>query len=107
ADRQKQNLTDQHISDDKCLNFKTDEIRQLKFANLISVSIDYLLKFDEFKYRIEQTYDMPDKMIAMLARFLEQGDWKLSKRAKGNDFEMLTDEEVEDVESLYREIFQS
>ncbi|MBN3034499.1 MAG: hypothetical protein JW861_02870, partial [Bacteroidales bacterium] len=35
----KQNLTDQHISDDKCLNFKTDEIRQFKFADLISVSI--------------------------------------------------------------------
>ncbi|MBN3035472.1 MAG: hypothetical protein JW861_07775, partial [Bacteroidales bacterium] len=40
-DRQaKQNLTDQHISDDKCLNFKTDEIRQFKFANLVSVSIE-------------------------------------------------------------------
>ena len=72
---------------------------------IIPCEVDYLHKYDEFKYRIEQTYDMPDKMIALLVRFLEQGDGKLSKRAKDKEFEMLTNDEVVIVESLYQEIF--
>lgn len=74
---------------------------------IIPSEIDYLHKYDEFKYKVEQKYDMPDKMIALLVRFLEQGDGNLSKRAKDKEFQMLTADEVEDVEGLYQEIFQS
>ena len=45
-------------------------------------------------------------MIALLVRFLEQGDGKLSKRAKEKEFEKLTIEEVKDIEGLYKDVFQ-
>jgi len=72
---------------------------------IIPSEVEYLHKYDEFKYNVEQKYDMPDKMIALLVRFLEQGDGKLSKRAKDNEFEMFTPKVVEEVERLFREIF--
>ncbi len=75
-------------------------------VEIIPLEVDYLQKYDEFKHKVEQTYEMPDKMIALLVRFLEQGEGKLSKRAKEKEFEKLTREEAEDIEGLYQEIFQ-
>ena len=48
---------------------------------------------------------MPDKMVALVIRFLEQGNGKLSERAKNKEFEALSKEEIEQIESKYREIF--
>jgi len=48
---------------------------------IIPAEIEYLHKYDEFKYKVDQSFEMPDKMIALLVRFLEQGEGKLSKRA--------------------------
>ncbi len=73
---------------------------------IIPLEVDYLHKYDEFKHKVEQTYEMPDKMIALLVRFLEQGDGRLSKRAKEKEFEKLTIEEVKDIEGLYKDVFQ-
>jgi len=41
-----------------------------------------------------------------LVRFLEQGQGTLSKRAREKEFEMLDDQEVTQIESLYNEIFR-
>lgn len=71
----------------------------------IPSEVDYLHKYDEFKYQVEQSYEMPDKMIALLVRFLAQGEGKLSKRAKEKEFDMLTAEEVVHIEGIYSETF--
>ncbi len=47
---------------------------------------------------------MPDDMITLLVRFLDQGAGKLSKRAK-REFAILSDEEVIHIENLYNDIF--
>ena len=78
---------------------------QQTIAQIIPEEVDYLQKYDEFKHNIEQSYEMPDKMIALLVRFLEQAGGKLSKRAKTNEFKMLTDAEVNHIEGLFSEIF--
>ena len=79
---------------------------QQTIDEIIPSEVDYLHKFDEFKYQIEQTYEMPDKMVALLVRFLEQGNGKLSNRAKEKEFEMLADDEVKHIEGLFLEIFE-
>ena len=48
---------------------------------------------------------MPDKTVAMLIRFLDRNDGQLSERARGNEFNALTEKEVRDIENKYQEIF--
>ena len=73
--------------------------------HIIPKEVDYLTKYDTFKKVIEDEYEMPDKLIATLNRFLEQNNGKLSKRAKAREFEVLSNEEVQKIEETYREIF--
>jgi len=80
---------------------------QQTIDEIIPSEVDYLHKYDEFKYKIEQSYEMPDKMIALIVRFLKQGKGKLSKRAKEKEFKMLNNEEIKHIESIYLNIFTS
>jgi hypothetical protein len=48
---------------------------------------------------------MPDKMVALLIRFLEQNDGSLSKRAKEKEFASLTNQEVKEIEENYQVYF--
>jgi Fic/DOC family len=72
---------------------------------IIPAEIDYLTKYDAFKSKIEDNLEMPDSDIAMLARFLEQNNGKLSKRAKENEFSALTAIEIEMIEDVFLSIF--
>jgi hypothetical protein len=74
--------------------------------NIIPQEIDYLQKYDEFKKYIDDEFEMPDSMIALLVRFLEQNDAKLSKRVKEKEFVMLSNDEVSSIEEVYSQIFK-
>ena len=63
--------------------------------------ISYLEKFDAFKARVDAILDMPSETLELLRGFLEQGQGKLSKRARGKEFKTLTDQEVSAIESAY------
>ena len=73
--------------------------------NIIPREVIYLIKFDEFKKFIDEVYEMPDNMIALLVRFLEQNEGKLSQRAREKEFEALNTDEVANIEKTYIEIF--
>ncbi len=49
---------------------------------------------------------MPDDLVSLLVRFLEQNNGKLSGRAKNKEFEALNDNEVEQIETKYSLIFK-
>lgn len=72
---------------------------------IIPNEVAYLAKYDEFKLFIENEFEMPDKLVALLVLFLEQNNGKLSKRVRGKEFEKLTNTEAEMIEDAYREIF--
>jgi Fic family protein len=74
---------------------------------IIPQEIHYLKQFDEFKNLLENEFDMPDSMISLLVRFLEQNDGKLSNRAKEKEFVALTESEILDIENSYQLIFKS
>lgn len=78
---------------------------QQTIEDIIPSEVDYLQKYDLIKHRIEQHFDMPDRMIALLVRLLIQGDGKLSKRAREKEFSMLTEAEAIQIESMFEEIF--
>lgn len=73
--------------------------------NVIPNEVEYLQKYDEMKNYLDDVFQMPDKMVAVLIRFLEQNNGSLSKRAKEKEFSTLTDEEVKDIEEHYQVYF--
>ncbi len=82
-----------------CVN---DTINQI-----IPEEVSYLKKFNDFKAWLDDSFEMPDKMVASLVRFLEQNNGILSNRAMTKDFPMLTKNEIRIVENQYQIIFQS
>jgi hypothetical protein len=48
---------------------------------------------------------MPDRLVDLLIRFLVPNNGKLSERAKKQEFEKLTDIEIQGIEEKYAEIF--
>lgn len=75
--------------------------------NIIPEEVNYLIKYEEFKSYIDNTFEMPDDMVSLLVRVLEQNNGKISKRAKKKEFEALDENEVENIEKNYRLIFNS
>lgn len=73
---------------------------------IIPQEVDYLIKYDSFKNYVDDIYEMPDKKVALLVRFLEQNDGKLSKRALEKEFDQLESEEINDLEENYSDIFK-
>ena len=73
--------------------------------NIIPNEVNYLYKYDEMKRYLDNTYEMPDRLVALIVRFLEQNNGTLSKRAKSNEFEALNQEEIEDIERKFQEVF--
>ena len=74
--------------------------------NIIPEEINYLTKYDGFKRYLDDEFEMPDKMVALLIGFLERNDGKFSKRAKEKEFSSLSDKEIQDIESNYRMFFE-
>lgn len=71
----------------------------------IPEEVAFLKKYDEFKLFLEDEFEMPDKIIALLVRFLEQGDGILSQRARDNEFKALKASEIKTIQLKYKEIF--
>ena len=71
----------------------------------IPVQVEYLGKYELMKDYLDNLFQMPDKPVTLLVRFLEQGNGRLSVRAKARKFKELTDEEVDTIENKYQEIF--
>ncbi len=67
--------------------------------------VDYLNKRDLFVSGINLILELPDRMMDLLIRFLEQNNGQLSKRALEKEFESLTQAEVELIEQKYAECF--
>ena len=73
--------------------------------HIIPKELEYLTQYDAFKKVMDEEYEMPDKLIAQLVRFLEQNNGILSKRAREKEFENLSDMEVQSIETIYGKIF--
>lgn len=68
--------------------------------------IKYLERYDAFKGWLDDHIPMPDKMVSLLVMFLSQNAGRLSRRALDKEFADLEHEEVQMIESKYRDIFQ-
>lgn len=75
--------------------------------NIIPQEVSYLQKYDNMKAWLDDMFEMPDKMVALLIRFLEQSNGKLSSRARKKEFKDLTDNEIQQIENQFQLHFES
>lgn len=73
---------------------------------IIPQEVEYLQKYDALKAWLDDRFEMPDKMVAMLIRFLEQNNGKLSKRAREKEFKDLITSEIQKIEEQYQIYFE-
>lgn len=74
-------------------------------VHIIPNEVEYLKKYDAFKQFLDQRFEMPDNMISLIVGFLEQGNGTLSVRSRKKEFSALTQKEVEEIETTFKEIF--
>ncbi len=93
-----------------------DATRQVEFlyacvhhtiVHIIPEELRYLQRYDAFKRYMDDAYDMPDRTVALLVRFLQQNGGRLSKRAQENEFAALSEDESLRIEAAYRRIFEA
>lgn len=73
--------------------------------NIIPAEVSYLINYDEFKQYLDNEFEMPDKMVSLMVRFLEQNNGKISKRAREKEFAALSNDEIQKIENQYKESF--
>lgn len=61
--------------------------------------------YDEAKKAIQKIVDMPEKMINQMMTFLHQNKGILAKKRRDN-FSKLTDQEIEQIQSVYRQVYE-
>jgi hypothetical protein len=67
----------------------------------------FLARYDQFRSRIEELIDMPDRTIDLLFRFLQQNGGRLSVRARTVEFAKMNEGEVAAAENAYATLFSS
>ena len=72
---------------------------------ILPEEVSYLTKYDLLDDFIKNYIDLPDKLVDLLIRFLNQNDGKLSKRARDKEFSQLTNAEVQVIERKYDDVF--
>lgn len=83
--------------------FLYDCVRQT-VEKTLPEEIHYLEQYDHLKAAITARFDMPDHIMDLLIRFLHQNQGTLSERAREKEFKKLSEEECQDLETLYKEI---
>jgi hypothetical protein len=73
---------------------------------IIPDEVAYLQNYDAMKSWLDDRFQMPDKTVALLIRFLEQNNGTISKRARDKEFAQLTDEEVKEIKENYKVFFE-
>lgn len=68
---------------------------------------EFLRRYDSFRQQIEAFIEMPERMIDLLFRFLNQNGGRLSARAREQEFRELTVEEARRIEVIYHETFNT
>ena len=66
--------------------------------------MEFLVKYDEVKSALQSIVDLPDRQLNLFIKLLHQNKGMLAKR-KRDEFEKLTDEEINAMEKAFQTIF--
>lgn len=65
----------------------------------------FLARYDETKRALMEIVDMPDRSIDLFIRFCRQNKGRLGARKRADYFELLTDDEIAQMEQVVRAVF--
>jgi len=71
---------------------------------VVPYEILYIKKYDSMKDWLNERFEMPDRLIDLLIRFLNQNNGELSKRAVEKEFSVLTPIEKLEIETYYKSL---
>jgi len=66
--------------------------------------LEFIQHYDEVKKELQNIVDMPDKQLNLMILFLHQ-NYGIFPHRRRKEFEKLTDEEINQMEKIYKEIF--
>ena len=72
---------------------------------ILPQEVTFLEHYDRFQKGMSEIVEMPSRKIDLLRRFLHQNGGRLSSRAMTEEFAALSEEEAEEIESLYKSCF--
>lgn len=75
-------------------------------SNIIPQEVKYLQQYESFKNYIDNAFEMPNKMVALLVKLLTQNDGILSKNKRETEFAALSNEEVNQIEANFKNAFE-
>nr|WP_232319713.1 hypothetical protein [Prosthecochloris sp. HL-130-GSB] len=61
--------------------------------------LDFLANYDKTRQAIQESVDMPDRLIDLFIRLCLQNNGRLSPRKRASHFRFLTDAELADLEN--------
>ena len=67
--------------------------------------IEYLKRHDKAMQQVMDIVEMPNRMAEDFIMFMRQNDWTLPKKRRKNEFQKLTDSEIEALQTVVRETF--
>ena len=73
----------------------------------LPVEVRYLEAYDTFSGQVKSVVEMPDRLVALLRKFLAQNSGRLSNRARASEFSRLSSDEVQRIEEIYSELLGS
>ena len=68
--------------------------------------LDFLMKYDRSKQAMQDIIDMPDRKIDLFIRFCLQNNGRLSQRKRTAHFDMLSDDEIAELERVVRSAYE-
>lgn len=71
----------------------------------LPIETEFLRRYDEFRERVGNIVDMPDRIVDLLFRFLRQNKGRLSDRAREGEFAKLTAQETKRIERIFNDVF--
>ncbi|MBW6460384.1 MAG: Fic family protein [Bacteroidales bacterium] len=81
------------------------ECIEYTIKKIIPEEVRYLQSYDEMKSWLDGRFQLPDRSVDLLIRFLSQNGGKLSKRAKGKEFAAFTADEIIEIEKQFQICF--
>jgi Fic family protein len=74
-------------------------------VNIIPQEIRYIQQYDEFKNFMDNEFEMPDKLVALLVKILTQNKGILSNKKRESDFKNLSNDDVKKIELAFSSVF--
>jgi len=78
---------------------------QETIEKVLPQEIDFLQKRDEMKNFIENSIEMPGRLVSLLMIFLQQNEGVFSKSMREKEFSALTDHEIKMIEAKFQSVF--